>query len=179
MLQLNFSPFPQLTTDRLVLRQLVQNDVIAIAALRNNETVNQYIDRPKTSSRAEALQFIDKITKGINNNESMYWVITLKDNDSLIGTLCLWNFIAEEDTAETGYELHPAFHGKGIMHEALQAVIDFGFKNLRLNLITAFTSPANIASIKLLEKNNFKMDTTGKYSQQNTEGEIIYVLGRI
>ena len=115
MPQLNFFPFPQLTTERLVLRQLTVEDVDAIATLRNNEIVNQYLGRSKTTTVSEALQFIDKINNNISNNVSIYWVIALPENNQLIGTICLWNIIAEEDTAEIGYELHPDFHGKGIM----------------------------------------------------------------
>ena len=181
MLHLNFTPFPQLNTERLVLRQLTIADAVAITDLRNNEIVNQYLGRPKTTTADEALLFIDKITQGINNNESMYWVIALKENNHLIGTICLWNIVPKEDTAEIGYELHPNFHGKGIMQEAMQAVIDFGFNTMQLKIITAFTAAANIASIKSLEKNNFKLDVAGKFSLQDEEmeGNLIYVLEKI
>ena len=177
MLHLNFSPFPQLNTERLVLRQLTIADTAAIVDLRNNEIVNQYLGRPKTTTTDEALIFIDKITQGINNNESMYWVIALKENNHLIGTICLWNIIAADDKAEIGYELHPDLHGKGMMQEALKAVIDFGFNEMQLKVITAFIVAANIASIRSLERNNFKVDTTGKYADaEEMEGNFIYVL---
>jgi [ribosomal protein S5]-alanine N-acetyltransferase len=176
MLHLDFTPFPQLTSRRLVLRQLTVADADAITVLRNNAIVNQYLDRPKTTTPAEALRFIDKINDGIDNNVSIYWVISLRENHQLIGTICLWNIVAEDDAAEIGYELHPDFHGKGIMHEAINAVIDFGFNTMQLKVITGFTSPANTASIKSLERNNFKLDVAGKYSDSNNEGEIVYVL---
>ena len=169
MLQLNFSPFPSLTTGRLLLRQLMPEDAEAIFSLRNDETVNQYLGRPKTNTMAEAAAFIDKITKGITDNQSMYWVISLKENKEVIGTICTWNIDNEKDTAEVGYELLPAFHGKGIMQEALAAVIDFGFNTMQLKTIAAYTVPGNIASSKLLERNNFKLiDTAGE--------EVIYQL---
>jgi len=134
---------------------------------------------PKKTTPGDALLFIDKITKAINNNESIYWVIALKENNHLIGTICLWNIIAADDKAEIGYELHPGFHGKGIMHEAMQAVIDFGFNEMQLKAITAFTIVDNIASVKVLERNNFKLDTAGKYFEQDVEeveGGVVYVL---
>ncbi len=179
MPHLNFSPFPQLTTGQLVLRQLTIADADAIGTLRNNEIVNQFLGRPKSTTAAEALEFIDKINNSIANNTSMYWVIALQENNELIGTICLWNINTEDDAAEIGYELHPDFHGKGIMQEALNAVIDFGFNTMQLKVITAFTIPANIASAKLLQKNNFKLDVAGKYSTENDEGGIVYVLEKI
>lgn len=179
MLQLNFSPFPQLATKRLVLRQLTVADADAIAALRSNAIVNKYLGRSKTTSPAEAIQFIDKINTAISNNTSLYWVIVLQENNEMVGTICLWNIIIEDDSAEIGYELDPNFHGRGIMQEAIQAVIDFAFNTMQVNVITAFTVPDNIASAKLLEKNNFKLDVAGKYSTENDEGNIIYVLEKI
>lgn len=175
MLHLNFLPFPQLTTNRLVLRQLIAADATAISALRSNATVNQYLNRPKTTTLAEAIVFIDKITTAINNNQSLYWVIASKESNQLMGTICLWNIVAEEDTAEIGYELHPDFQGKGIMLEALKAVIDFAFNTIQLKVITAFAVAENIASLKSLERSGFELDVSGKYAGQSDEGCVIYV----
>ncbi len=179
MVQLNFSPFPYLTTERLVLRQLTIADADAIAALRSNETVNKYLDRAKTTTAEEALPFIEKINDSISNNKSIYWVIALKETDQLIGTICFWNIVTGEDTAEIGYELLPDYHGKGIMQEAISAVINFGFTTMKVKTITAFLLAKNIASIKLLEKNNFKIDTSEKYKEEKDEamkGYVVYVL---
>jgi ribosomal-protein-alanine N-acetyltransferase len=179
MLQLNISPFPILQTERLVLRQLVPEDVNALTALRNNEIVNLHLDRQKTTTTEEALLFIDKIAKSISNSQSIYWVIALKENNFLIGTICYWNILAEKDVAEIGYELLPDYQGKGIMQQAMSLVIDFGFNTMQLKIIKAFTSLANIASVKSLERNNFKVDTTGKYTDEfdETTGRYaVYVL---
>lgn len=169
MLPFNFTPFPKLDTERLVLRQLTIADAGPIAALRSNAAVNQYLARPKSTSPEEAIQFIDKINLNISNNTALYWVIALKENEVLIGTICLWNFNPEELTAEIGYELLPDFQGKGFMQEALQAVINYGCHTLQLKTITAYTLTENKASIKLLEKNNFIWAT------QNSEEGAKYI----
>lgn len=179
MLQLNFSPFPQLTTEQLVLRQLTTADAGAIARLRSNEIVNQYLDRPKTTSPAEALLFIDKIANTLANKKGAYWVIALQENSDLIGTICYWNLIPEDGIAEIGYELHPDFHGKGIMQEAIKAVIDYGFNEMKVKIIKANTIAENTASIKLLERNNFTIDDSGKYAgevYEGSENNVIYIL---
>ena len=179
MHQLNLSPFPYLKTGRLILRALTVADADAIAALRSNETVNKYLERVKTTSAEEALLFIDKINNSISNNQSIYWVIALKETNQLIGTICFWNIVAEEDTTEIGYELLPDYHGMGIMQEAISAVINFGFGVMQIKTITAFLLAINIASIKLLEKNDFKIDTVEKYTEEHDEalkGYVVYVL---
>ena len=57
--------------------------------------------------------------------------------------------------AEVGYDLNPIFQRKGIMSEALNKVINFGFNELGLDNIEAYTHIQNENSKKLLEKNGF------------------------
>ncbi len=171
MLQPNFSPFPTLITERLLLRQLTPADAEDIFAIRNDTTVNKYLGRAKTTSHEEALQFIEKMNKGIAANQSVYWVICFKDSREFAGTICLWNIDIEKGSAETGYELLPRFHGMGIMQEALTALISYGFDTMQLNSITAFTVAANTSSAKLLERNHFRL-------YGNEGEEVIYQLQR-
>ncbi len=65
------------------------------------------------------------------------------------------NFKKENYRAEFVYALHPDHWGKGIMNEVAEAVIDYGFKVLKLHSIEANINPENIASQKLLEKHKF------------------------
>lgn len=155
MLQLNFIPFPHLTTDRLVLRQLTPEDEKEILQLRSNEKVNQFLTRDPSQTIYEARAFITKINKSIADGESIYWAISMKNESRLIGTACLWNIQPEDYRAEIGYELHPDFWGKGIMKEALPKVIEYGFKVMRLHSIQADLHPGNLSSAKLLERNGF------------------------
>lgn len=171
--------FPQINTERLSLRQLEDADAIEIFNLRSNDAVNEYLDRPKTQSTEEALQFIHKINKGIEQHEWLYWAITLKaDRSVLIGTVCLWNFSAN-DTAEIGYELQPVHQGKGIMQEAIAAVIDCCFNTIKLRTLKAYTHIQNGPSSKLLEKFNFKIKLNREPqdgSEEELKNMIIYTL---
>ncbi|HMI78851.1 MAG TPA: GNAT family N-acetyltransferase, partial [Ferruginibacter sp.] len=150
--------FPQLSTERLLLRQLKIEDATQIFLLRSDETVNRFIDRQRATSIEDAFEFIHKINTAINNNESMYWGITTADDATLIGTICLWNIIPEKETAEIGYELLPTFHGKGFMQEAIVKVIDHVFEAAGFKTIEAVPRADNERSVKLLEKNKFKRD---------------------
>lgn len=158
MQNLNFSPFPVFNTKRLILRKMEISDAPEIFQLRTNGTVNRYIDRPVVQSIDAVKEFITKINKGIMNNEYLYWSISLNTDDKLIGTICLWNFSLGDSRAEIGYELHPDFHGKGIMNEAIEAVLKFGKINLEFKNIVAYTNSKNIKSINLLTKHNFIRD---------------------
>ena len=142
-------------TERLELRLLLQTDVDSIFVLRSCPVINEYIVRDLEIEKNDAMAFIDKTIKGTEGKEIGYWVIQLKENETCIGTICLWNFSEDRKTAEVGYGLLLEFHKKGIMNESLKAVLDFGFNTLKLKTIEAFTHKNNRASQKLLEKNQF------------------------
>jgi len=156
MLNNTFTPFPVLKTERLTLRQLSVNDDKEIFALRSDKQVNKYIDRDPSKTIEDARKFIHKIAEVVRQNEGIYWAVTLTNNDNLVGTICLFNFSNENDQAEIGYELLPAFQGQGIMQEATSKVIAFGLDVIGLKVIEAYTHPENKNSSKLLEKHNFK-----------------------
>ena len=155
MLTLNFDPFPTLSTKRLVLRKLEDSDATEILFFRSDERILKFIDIIKATRIEDAHSFIQKINNGIIKNEWLYWGIALHEDDKLIGTICLWNILKEHLRAEVGFVLHPDLQGKGLMTEALVAVINFAFLDLRLHSLEGRVNPANTASIKLMERNNF------------------------
>lgn len=126
----------------------------------------------KTKSISDALKFIKELNEYLENNKSISWGITFKDDPKIIGTICLWNFSQNNKTAEVGYDLNPKFHKKGIMSEALKMIINFGFKELKLNKIEAFTHTENENSKKLLEKNGFQFIKDRK--DLDNESNIIF-----
>jgi [ribosomal protein S5]-alanine N-acetyltransferase len=150
-----FTPFPELTTERLILRQLRDDDAEALFVLRADADVARYVDRRLARSAGEALMFIDRINEGIDLGEAIFWAITVPGEDRLIGTICLWNISDDRTQAEIGYELIPAEQGKGIMQEAARAVIPYGFATMGLRIIEAVVHPENAASIRLLVRNGF------------------------
>lgn len=175
MNELNFSPFPVFTTERLTLRQLTDSDAEVIAVLRSNDIVNQYINRAKQKSVEEVLDFIHKMNEGFTRNQNLYWAVCLKDTATLIGTCCMWSFSADNTLAEMGYELHPDFHRKGFIHEAIQPLIHYAFEKLSLQKLEAYTHRDNLGSIRLLQKNNFKQ--TERVDIENRDN-IVFVLER-
>ncbi len=158
MLTLHFSPFPMLTTERLVLRKITIEDAEAIFVLRSDDRVNKYIDRPRAHNVDDARNFINQIRGRVSQNELLYWAITQKKNNSLIGTIMFWNINREEHTAEVGFELLPDFQGQGMMREALAKVIDFGFNKFGLQVMEALPEEENEKSIALLERAQFQKD---------------------
>jgi ribosomal-protein-alanine N-acetyltransferase len=155
MADINFTPFPVLTTERLTLRQLSIDDKQNIFALRSDTQVNKYLDREPSKTIDDAIHFIKKINDNIENNNSIYWVISLTSTKTFVGTICLFDFSNEKESCEIGYELMTKFQGQGLMKEATQVVIDYVFQILKFKKILAFTHYENLNSTNLLLKLNF------------------------
>jgi [ribosomal protein S5]-alanine N-acetyltransferase len=155
MMQLNFNPFPVLTTERLVLRRMIAADAQEMLFLRSDPGVLKYIDRAPARTIDEVITFIELIDKGIDANDAINWAIALKDNPTLIGNICIWNVQKDNYRAELGYVLHPDWQGRGIMHEAMQAVLHYAFHTMTLHSIEANVIPENSASVRVLERSGF------------------------
>jgi RimJ/RimL family protein N-acetyltransferase len=149
-------PFPVIHTKHLMLRRLIPEDRKAVFILRNDEQVSRFIRRNRMTSETEATAFIEKIWSNGERGPDIYWAICLNTQPDLIGTVCFWNFSEDRKLAELGYELFPAFQGRGLMSEAVKAVLDYGFKDLALTTVEAYTHKANIRSKKMLAKFQFR-----------------------
>ncbi len=148
----------KLETERLQLKEINESHVEDILKIRSNEVINQFVRRNSPKNNYDALQFILTIKERTRNNQTFYWGISLKDQPRLIGTICLWNFSEDRKTAEVGYELLPDYHRKGIMSEALTAVLNFSFNHLHLQEILAMTDKFNENSKGLLLKHDFILE---------------------
>ncbi|WP_246124551.1 GNAT family N-acetyltransferase [Bizionia gelidisalsuginis] len=178
--KMKFKPYPEIKSERLFLRQIKESDAKAILFLRSDKTVNTFIERPenrKTKNISDALEFIKEVDNNIESNQSIAWGITFISDPKLIGTICLWNFSQDNTTAEVGYDLNPKFQNKGIMSEALKKIIEYGFKDLNLDKIEAFTHIENENSKKLLVKNGFHFNENRK--DLNNKSNIIFEIENV
>ena len=179
MLALSFTPFPVLETERLILRQITFADRQEIFTMRNDADITRYTGGPKAHTMDDVTAFIAMITQNVNNNEAILWGIALKGAQKIAGTICFWNIDKENDKAELGYVLMPAYGRKGIMQEALQAVIAYGFETMRLKTVEACTHENNNRSKRLLERSNFRFHEdmeTIKAAEEDLCHDLIYVL---
>ena len=158
MLTLNFTPFPVLYTERLVLRAAKHEDADALSAIRSHARVNRFLERKAEMTHEEAENRIRRIAAETLANECIEWVIQFKDNPQMLGSICYWNIAPQADKAEIGYEMHPDYYDKGVMQEAMQRVIEYGFSEMKLKTIEALPVKENIKSIQLLERNHFVRD---------------------
>ncbi|MEO8235311.1 MAG: GNAT family N-acetyltransferase [Flavobacterium sp.] len=151
----SFLPFQNLKSDRLLLRQITSDDVNEIFELRSNSETMKYIPRPLVTSIEEAMSHIKMIQDKIESNEGINWAITLKDNSKMIGIIGHYRIRWEHFRSEIGYMLLPEYHGKGVVTEAIELMIKYGFNEMKMHSLEAIIDPENTASARVLEKNNF------------------------
>jgi len=171
--------FHELNTKRLTLRMLRDSDLDELFSIRSSDVVNLFLDRKKDIQREDTAGFIRKIKDGVERGDTFYWAVCPDGDEKLAGTICLWNFSPDRTVADIGYELAPKFQGRGIMSEAAEKIIAFGFTALRLIRIEACTHKDNTKSIRLLEKLSFRMDpeaTNSVTKADNASQEVVYAI---
>ena len=156
MLKIDFSIFPVLYTERLILKEISPADAPALFAMRSNPVIMQYIDRPIPSSVDDIFALIEKMKEMKESGAGISWGIYKKEQpEHKIGNIGFFRLIPEHYRAEIGYMLTIEEHRKGYMLEAMQKVIEYGFNEIKLHSIEANINPANTASRQLLEKAGF------------------------
>lgn len=150
---------PKLETARLLLRPLVLDDALQIFHNFSQDSVTEFYDLHTFTKIEEAIELINIWNQRTASGEGLRWAIAFKERpDLLIGTCGFHNFSQENNRAEIGYELSPKEWGKGLMTEAIQCIVAYGFETLKLHRIEAFIDPLNHASRALLQKNGMKTE---------------------
>jgi ribosomal-protein-alanine N-acetyltransferase len=163
-----FRKFPEIRTKRLLLRQ---------PSMKDAEWYLEHFSRPEVvwgggdpaprdigAAREELRKYmVDLYRKRLG----FRWIITLKGEGRPIGSLGFYKWAPTAGyqappsagyQAEMGYDLVKEHWGKGIMTEAMKAVIDFGFEKMELHRIEVFIIPRNKRSIKLVKNLGFKRE---------------------
>ncbi|MBL7886523.1 MAG: GNAT family N-acetyltransferase [Flavobacterium sp.] len=155
MTTFSFLPFKNLESERLLLRQITDDDVNEVYELRSNPETMKYIPRPLATNHEEALAHIRMINDKIETNEGINWAVTLKGSDKLLGVVGHYRIQWHNFRSEIGYMFLPECHGKGIATEVIKLLIDYGFDEMNMHSLEAVIDPGNIASARVLEKNGF------------------------
>ena len=124
--------------------------------LWGNRQVTEYISGKGFFSEKE---ITERLIKEIRNQEQykvQYWPIFMKDTKEFIGCCGLRPYDLEKNIYEIGIHILPQYWGKGIASEALKSVIEYAFKELKVENLFAGHNPKNSASKKLLTKVGFQ-----------------------
>jgi [ribosomal protein S5]-alanine N-acetyltransferase len=153
-----WSPFPQLETERLILREITPADSDALFEIYSDEEVMRYWSCKPFSSIDQANNLIANIKEALDLGNSIDWAITLRGSDRLIGKCRFSTWRREHCRAEISYILSRKYWGQGIAGEALCAILTYGFIHMELHSIEAQVTPGNTASTRMLERLGFVLE---------------------
>lgn len=148
-----------LQTERLMLKPLRSIHAPGLYRLWSDPVVTEYLDISALPSEDRACRIVDLLKEREQKGEGIRFGIFPEGSDRLIGT-CGFNSLLKRrgNHGEIGYDLAPAYWGKGCMSEALGALIKHGFDTLELNRIEALVLPANTKSVQLLVRLGFTQE---------------------
>jgi len=148
--------FPVLETDRLILRELAENDIDDLFEIFSSEDVMKYYGMFPFNNQNDLLKVIDSFSKGFKEERIIRWGIQTKSDSKIIGTCGFHNWNKKHFRAEVGYELSKAYWQKGYMTEAIKEILHYGFAHMNLNRIEAIVYPENLASQNTLIRLGFR-----------------------
>jgi len=149
----------KLETQRLIIKDVVLNDFKELCNQGNSKDINYfnwYIPYPFTEKDAKNIILERKVDYKSKNRKIYELAIFLKQTGRLIGIVSFYDYNPSDRKAKVGYWLGEKYRGFGYASEALERLLYFGEKNLRLNKVSANVVIGNKKSIKLLKKYKFK-----------------------
>lgn len=151
--------FPQIKTNRLLLRQLENNDLEKVfEGLSHPDVIKYYgISFDSLEATKEQMSWFADLEK---HKTGIWWAICSVDNKTFYGAGGLNDMKKEHKKAEIGFWLLPEFWRQGIMTEAIPLICNFGFDTLGLHRIEGFVDSGNINCKQALAKLGFKHEGT-------------------
>ena len=150
-----FESFPELNTQRLLLRQITQDDDKSLLEVLSDEDTCEYL----THNAVNDIEIIKRMIAGMqrffDEKQRIRWGIAQKTDNTLIGHCGFFDIDRSNCSAEISYCLKSGLWGQGIMTEALDTMLKFGFEDYGLNRIVAKVMKDNAGSIKVLQKLGF------------------------
>ena len=161
----------RIETPRLILRKAQVTD--AEPMFRNwasNPEVTRFLTWPAYQSVAGAYAILDFWIKEYEKPDFYQWMIELKDLNEPIGSISVVHHRDDIAEAEIGYCIGQSWWHKGIMTEALAAVMQFLFKEVGMNRIEAKHDINNPHSGGVMKKCGMKYEGTSRASDRNNQG---------
>jgi RimJ/RimL family protein N-acetyltransferase len=162
-----------LETESLELRTIEERDLDFLQELKNLPEVRLYHPEIYPHNMVQMQEWLEKV----NENEDDIVLVIWKDDDR-IGNLSLSKPGDNNHSAGTGISVHPDHQGNGYGTEAMEKLIDFGFREWNLNRVFSGVLEFNRASQKLWEKLGFEKEAVHRdYTYCNNDFQDLIEYG--
>ena len=145
-------PVP-IETPRLLLRSWQASDREPFARMNADPRVREFF--PSLQTPAESDASVDWLEAVMQRHGFTFFAAELRQTGEFIGFVGLGipSFEAHfTPCVEIGWRLAPAYWNQGLATEGARAALRFGFEDVGLEEIVAFTVPANIRSRRVMDK---------------------------
>ena len=149
----------KLESERLILRRFNESDAEELFNGFINQEGFLYYSNKKKRTLEKEINSLKGISEKYNNKEYYNWLITLKSNNKIIGSINL-NVDNFNESLEFNYAIDDRYKNKGYMTESLNLVKDFCLKEVKVNRFFGGCEINNIASKRVMEKCNLKYEGT-------------------
>ncbi|BCJ95258.1 N-acetyltransferase [Anaerocolumna cellulosilytica] len=159
----------QLETERLILRAWRLEDINDLYEYASNPEVG-----PKAGWKPhESLEESERILQSFISGDEVAAIVN-KENNKVIGSLGLHGDGKRNvpGSKMLGYVLSRDYWGRGLMGEAVQAILKHAFLELELNLVSVYHYPFNEQSKKVILKSGFQYEGTIRFASRIFNGEI-------
>jgi ribosomal-protein-alanine N-acetyltransferase len=143
-------PQRKIETARLLLRRWRDSDREPFARINAHPRVMEYFPAPLT--RAESDAFVGRIETHFEQHGFGLWAAELRATGVSLGYIGLSVPAFQAHWVEIGWRLDAGHWGQGLATEGARAVLNHAFTKLHLPEIVSFTTPANVRSIRVMEK---------------------------
>ena len=145
---------PSMNLEGARLRPLREGDLSALYAYLRDPVVTEFTSYPEiTVPMVEAM--IEKSVSRWEAGDLAKWGIALQDDDQLIGTCGFNEWSRGHRWAELAYDLAPAHWGRGLMRQAVDAVLQWAYGEDHVDRVHAFVRVDNRRSERFLERSRF------------------------
>lgn len=149
---MNHKGTQHLETDRLVLRKFKKDDVEDVFSnWASDDDVTHFLTWPSHKDRSVTKSVLDSWIEAYSDPSVYQWCMELKESKQAVGSISVVSLDQRVDSVEIGYCLSPKLWGKGLMTEAMKAVMGFLFDEVGVNRIEANADPRNVGSAKVME----------------------------
>ena len=167
----DFSSFPTLATERLLMREITPEDVNALLVHFGNPEVVKFIGMQPIRTIEQANEWLKWMGGFFAAKDGLRWGITLQDK-TFVGSAGLHRWNREAHYAQIGCDIAYKFWGHGYGQEAMREIIDFGWNQMKLNRIEAEIVDGNKRSVHVMEKLGFQKE--GVLRQRLLKGGKFY-----
>ncbi len=165
---------PTLRTERLVLRDWRDGDLVPLAALHADPVVMEHF--PSTLDEAATRDFVERLRRRWAEHGRSWWAVEEATSGRFVGAVGLLRVDFEapfhdldDPATEVGWRLVRAAWGRGYATEAARAAIDWGVTSFGLTEVLSFTSTGNLRSQRVMERLGMARDPSGDFDHPRVE----------